>query len=231
MKFKTFICDYDGTLATNGKVEKKVVRALERLLQAGWTLILASGRVLPDLLSIFPEIALFDRVLVEDGALVYWPLSGKHTLLAPAPPRAFLDCLYAKDVKPLSIGHVVVATWRPHEMAVLETIQEMNLNLTISFNKSAVMVLPAGVNKATGLQTILKEMGISLKDCVGVGDAENDYLFLKECGYSAAVANAIEPVKKSVNWIASAANGDGVCELIRHLLMTPAAVSGHRELL
>jgi hypothetical protein len=54
-------------------------------------------------------------------------------------------------VKRISIGRVIVATWEPHETTVLETIRDRGLELQVIFNKGAVMVLPAGVNKASGM--------------------------------------------------------------------------------
>ncbi|HVS52031.1 MAG TPA: hypothetical protein VHD62_06715, partial [Opitutaceae bacterium] len=45
------------------------------------------------------------------------------------------------------IGRVVVATWLPHHNSVLQAIQETGLELHVIFNRSAVMVLPTGVNK------------------------------------------------------------------------------------
>ena len=47
------------------------------------------------------------------------------------------------------------------------------------FNKGAVMILPSGVNKATGLAAALEELGLSPHNVVGVGDAENDHAFLE----------------------------------------------------
>ena len=43
-------------------------------------------------------------------------------------------------------------------------------------------MLPAGVNKATGLRTALQELGIAPLNVVGVGDTENDHALLKFCG-------------------------------------------------
>ena len=43
------------------------------------------------------------------------------------------------------------------------------------FNRSRVMVLPQGINKATGLREVLNTMRLSLHNCIGIGDAENDY--------------------------------------------------------
>jgi len=37
-----------------------------------------------------------------------------------------------------------VATWKPHQDAVLDCIRELGLDLQVIFNKGAVMVLPAG---------------------------------------------------------------------------------------
>ena len=39
-----------------------------------------------------------------------------------------------------------------------EIIRELGLELTLSFNKGAVMILPSGVNKASGLHSVLKEL-------------------------------------------------------------------------
>ena len=50
-----------------------------------------------------------------------------------------------------------------------------------------VMVLPPGVNKASGLKAALADLGIVSHKVVGVGDAENDHAFLRLCGCAAAV--------------------------------------------
>ena len=60
---------------------------------------------------------------------------------------------------------------------MLETIRDLGLEFQITFNKGAVMVLPAGVNKASGLAAAIGELGLSPLKVVGVGDAENDHAF------------------------------------------------------
>src|SRR3974377_2484462 len=50
------------------------------------------------------------------------------------------------------------------------------------------MVLPASVNKATGLAAVLPELELSAHNVLAVGDAENDHAFLRASGCGAAVA-------------------------------------------
>ena len=56
------------------------------------------------------------------------------------------------------MGEVIVATWEPNESTVLSTIRDLGLELDVIFNKGAVMILPAGVNKGTGLRAALPSM-------------------------------------------------------------------------
>src|SRR5690348_8968322 len=60
LRLRALATDYDGTLAHNGSVTETTLDALKRLKQAGYRLILVTGRELNDLISIFPEIVLFD---------------------------------------------------------------------------------------------------------------------------------------------------------------------------
>ena len=118
----------------------------------------------------------------------------------------------------ISVGRVIVATWEPHEKTVLETIRDCGLELQVIFNKGAVMVLPAGVNKATGLRAALAELNLSPHNAVGVGDAENDHAFLSICECSVAVANALPAVKAKADIVTFADHGAGVTELIDEML-------------
>ncbi len=101
---------------------------------------------------------------------------------------------------------------------MLETIRELGLELQIIFNKGAVMVLPPGVNKATGLAAALERMKLSPLNVVGIGDAENDHAFLSGCGCAVAVANALPMVKEEAAIVTEAARGGGVAELIGRLV-------------
>jgi hydroxymethylpyrimidine pyrophosphatase-like HAD family hydrolase len=223
MRYTVLACDYDGTLAHHGRVSDTTVAALEQLLATGRKLVLVSGRELHELLDIFPALTLFEWAVLENGALLYRPSNQEEKLLAEPPPPAFVEALRRRNVTPLSVGKAIVATWQPHETAVLQAIREQQLELQVIFNKKAVMVLPAGVTKATGLAAALKEMGLSFHEAVGVGDAENDQAFLGQCECSAAVANALPTVKERADLTTPGDHGVGVTELIDRLIASDLA--------
>jgi HAD superfamily hydrolase (TIGR01484 family) len=218
MRYLALATDYDGTLATHGAVPADALAALRRARDAGRRLILVTGRVWPELQAIFPEYRVFHRIVAENGALLIDPETGEQTLLGSTPPEAFVERLHACGVEPLSVGRVIVATWEPHQHAVLNAIADLGLELQVIFNKGAVMVLPSGVNKASGLVAALSQLGISRHNCIGVGDAENDHALLDQCGLGVAVANAIPMLCERADFITRGERGAGIVELIEEWL-------------
>ena len=225
MYFLALATDYDGTLAHDGVVLPETIGALRRLKASGRRLILVTGRELPDLKRILPEITLFDRVVAENGALLYDPESGLEQLLAAPPPQQFVTRLREKEVGSISVGRGIVATWEPHQQAVLEAIHELGLELQIIFNKGAIMVLPPGVNKASGMRAALRDLELSPHNVVAVGDAENDHALLGASGCGAAVANAIATLKDAADICLLADHGAGVVELADRLLKEDARLA------
>jgi hydroxymethylpyrimidine pyrophosphatase-like HAD family hydrolase len=218
MRYHVLAADYDGTLAEDGKVSGTTVAALKALRESGRKLVMVTGRQLPELLDIFPEVTLFDRVVAENGALLYRPGTKESRLLAEAPPPAFARRLSERVGEPVQVGKVIVATWTPHEVAALELINEMGLELQVIFNKGAVMILPSGVNKALGLQAALDELGLSARNAVGVGDAENDHAFLAVCECAVAVGNALPSLKERADIVTRGERGAGIEELARAIV-------------
>ncbi|MBY0357910.1 MAG: HAD-IIB family hydrolase [Candidatus Obscuribacterales bacterium] len=218
MRYLAAAFDYDGTLATQGQVEHPVVAALEELVASGRKLVMVTGRELDDLLAVFPQAKIFDRIVAENGALLYRPATQEEIILTPPADLVFVEELKRRDVTPLSVGRGIVATWHPNETTVLQTIRDLGLELQVIFNKGAVMVLPSGVNKGTGLKAALDELGLSPHNVVGVGDAENDHAFLSMCEVSVAVQNALPAIKERVDMVTQRERGSGIVELVRELL-------------
>jgi HAD superfamily hydrolase (TIGR01484 family) len=218
MRYLALATDYDGTIASHGTVFPETLASLKRLADSGRHLILVTGRDLEDLLRVFPQVELFERVVAENGALVYDPRTKQETLLCEQPDPAFVQRLHELRVDPLRVGRAIVATWTPAETVVLEVIKEMGLELQVIFNKGAVMVLPSGVNKSTGLACALRQLELSSHNVVGVGDAENDHAFLQSCECSVAVANALDTLKERCDLVTRSDHGAGVEELIEEVL-------------
>ena len=83
---------------------------------------------------------------------------------------------------------MLVAVDGEHAATVVEVIGELGLDYQITRNRAALMVLPAGITKATGLATMLAEMNLSPHNTVAVGDAENDLSLFAIAEIGAAVA-------------------------------------------
>lgn len=217
MRYLLLATDYDGTLASQGRVDDDTLAALQSALASGRKLVLVTGRQLPDLKQVFAKLEMFHRVVAENGALLYRPESRQEKLLCEPPPESFLARLQELKI-PFSVGRGIVATWEPHQDAVLNVIRELGLELHVIFNKGAVMVLPSGVNKGTGLKVALDELGVSAHNVVGFGDAENDHAFLASCECAVAVANALPVVKRRADIVTAKTHGAGVAEVIEQLL-------------
>ncbi|HVU53124.1 MAG TPA: HAD-IIB family hydrolase [Polyangia bacterium] len=223
MRYHVLACDYDGTLAHDGRLDDETAEALRRLRATGRRVVLVTGRILEDLQRVCPALELFDLVVAENGAVLYTPATRASTPLAGPPSPAFVDALRLRGVRDLGVGQVVVATRQPHAQTVLEVIRELGLELQVIFNKGAVMVLPSGLNKATGLLAALALLRLSPHNAVAVGDAENDHAMLAACECGAAVANALPALREHADLVTTGDHGAGVAELCERLRATDLA--------
>jgi hydroxymethylpyrimidine pyrophosphatase-like HAD family hydrolase len=214
MKWQALATDFDGTIATDGVVDEPTQLALARLRSTNVRTFLVTGRELSDFGAMEPLLSIFDMIVAENGAVLFDPSTRKTRTLAPSPPEAFVTELSRRGVSPLGIGHSIVATWEPHQTTVIEVIKELGLELELIFNKGAVMALPSGTDKASGLQAALQMFRISPSAVIAVGDAENDHAFLEVCGLPVAVANALPALKEKATLVTRYAAGAGVIELI-----------------
>jgi hydroxymethylpyrimidine pyrophosphatase-like HAD family hydrolase len=87
---------------------------------------MVTGRELEELLATFDECNLFDRIVAENGALLYDPSTSNSRSLAAPPPAKLIEALRKKEV-PFSIGRSILATVEPHEHAVLDAIRDLGL--------------------------------------------------------------------------------------------------------
>ncbi len=216
-RFRALATDYDGTLAFDGKVDDETIAALRDARARGLRLVMVTGRELSDLFNTFDHSDLFERIVAENGAVLYDPSTTALETIASPPPRALVEALQRQSI-PLSIGHSIVATVEPFEHQVLAVIRDLGLEWHVIFNKGSVMALPSDVTKASGLAPALAALGVAAEETVGVGDAENDQAFLRMCGLAVAVDNALPSVKAIADVVTSGARGAGVAELVTRLL-------------
>jgi len=218
MRYFSLACDYDNTLADQGSVRDSTVAALRRLAATGCKLILVTGRELDDLRQVFPAHEVFDRIIAENGAILYNPCARLQKALAGPPSLEFLEALRQAGVEPLSVGAAIVSTCTPRDALVLRIIHDLGLDMQVLYNRGSVMVLPSGVDKGSGLRAALADLGLSEQNTVAVGDAENDQALLDVCACRVAVANAIPALKDSADLVTSEPDGRGVEQVIEKLL-------------
>lgn len=218
MPFRLFAFDYDETVATEGRIQRSTEAALAAAREAGWRLALVTGRPHEELVGICPQMPLFDLVVDENGGLVHLPATGSVEELVARPNGGFRAGLTSRSV-PFVAGRIVTITRRSHEKDVFDIIAEQGLDLDVFCNRFAVMVVPRGTSKASGLREGLRRVGVAPEDVIAAGDDENDLAFFEVAGLRVAVANAIANVKANADIVLSKPNGEGLAEFIRERLI------------
>lgn len=185
--------DFDGTLAVDGVVPRELECALERCRAAGFALFLVTGRRFETVP--FGRLGdLFTGVVWENGAVLVHTATGEVYL-----PFGQLDERLMKALKeaeiPLEQGLAIAATWVPHDQVVWQVLGAQGGGAVVEYNKGAVMVLPSGAAKGTGLERLLTICGFSAHNLAAFGDAENDGSMLRLAEIAVAVGDAVPAVQ------------------------------------
>lgn len=186
MKFSVLALDYDGTMARHGKADPDVVSAIREARACGIVVVLVTGRILMDLRRVLTEDNLFDAIVAENGAVISFP-DGPTRRLGRPPPREFLSELCERRIE-IAFGDCIVEADAGAAPQILEVIRKRQLPLMLVFNHGRVMVLPQGITKKSGLHEALNTMRLSLHNCIGIGDGENDHALLDACEIGVAVS-------------------------------------------
>jgi hydroxymethylpyrimidine pyrophosphatase-like HAD family hydrolase len=184
---------------------------------AGMALILVTGRTLDHVAAEFPFEELCEAIVAENGAVVYYPRRDEVSL-----PFGRLDPAFLKRVESMGVrlerGLAIASTWIPQDEGVLKALREIRSGAVVEYNRDAVMILPAGATKGTGLLVALQELGYSPHNVVACGNAENDRSLFEVVELGVAVANAQPAAKLAADAVLSQENGAGVELLIKDLL-------------
>jgi phosphoglycolate phosphatase (TIGR01487 family) len=219
MRVMALALDYDGTLASADRIAPDTVRALEQARSAGVRLILATGRVFFELTRVCERLDLFDAVVAENGGVLYFPGSGAIMDLGPAPPARLFAELDRCGIS-YQAGRVIVGTFRTDEDRVREATALAGVSLDRSYNRNALMLLPAGISKGTGVQHVVSNLGLSFQDVLAIGDSENDIELFQVCGWRACPGNAVHELTTLADWVFPGSNGTSVALAIRDTILT-----------
>ena len=85
------------------------------------------------------------------------------------------------------------------------------LNLSISYAEAFNLEMsPANITKGSGLHELCEFLKIDISDTVAIGDADNDKEILKTAGFSVAMGNASDEIKKIADFVTLDNDNDGV---------------------
>ncbi len=211
--FRAVAVDFDGTLTDSGRPAPATLAALDEARDAGRRVVIVTGRILADLLAAFPEAEKHvDLIVAENGAVL--ASGGRSRALAPAVPDALASALAARGVR-CRRGEVLLACDGSDEPVVLALVRRLGLDSQLLRNRGALMVLPAGVSKGSGLAEGLADLGISVHNAVAIGDAENDHALLAAAELGVAVGNAVGALKASADIVLAGSDGQAVASFLR----------------
>jgi hydroxymethylpyrimidine pyrophosphatase-like HAD family hydrolase len=231
MKFRALALDYDGTIAVNGVLDPRVKEAILEARARGVVVILVTGRILSELTKVAGDVSFFDAIVAENGAVLSFP-NGYFRRIGEPPSELFLAELRRRRVGFLA-GECVVDSDAGSAPEVLAAVRQLELPLSLVFNRDRLMMLPQGVSKGVGLRTALATLRLSVHNAIGIGDAENDHDLLATCEIGLAVAWGSKALKERADEILEGTGPSDVAGYIRTIaeeLRLPAERMGRYRL-
>ena len=213
---QAIITDFDRTLTSkNGRIKPKLLEKI-KLLEKPF--ILVTGKKLKDVEELCKRYHVWQVVIAEDGAIIYFPKT-KKTVISTSPYIQQAKEILKNSEIPVDFGEVIISSKVKNIKKLKEVLKPLERKLSFQKNVDEVMILPKGINKKEGVERVLKELKIEPDKTIIIGDAENDIPLFEISGYRVAVANADRKLKKLADEVTKKDSDEGVMEVLDKLQM------------
>jgi Cof subfamily protein (haloacid dehalogenase superfamily) len=241
--YKCLALDMDGTvLDDEQKVSKENQMWIEKALDAGITVMFATGRGYQSISPYIEELKFNTPIVAVNGSEVWASpkaLLKRHTVdqvsigklhqLAVQYDAWFwayaVEGIFNKEnwTDETASDSWLKFGYYTEDQKVLNAIRQEvarwgTLEITNS-HPNNIELNPLGISKASGLKEICKLLNINMAQVVAMGDSLNDLAMIQEAGLGVAMGNAQDAVKKAADLIAPTNTEHGVAYVIEHYLL------------
>ncbi|MGB4196199.1 MAG: phosphoglycolate phosphatase [Methanoculleus sp.] len=218
--------DVDGTLTDRRRrINTAAVEAIRTLVDAGITVMLASGNTVCFMDSISKMIGTDGTIIGENGGVYRRGFSGPLQVVGDrqvcleafeilrdyfarkgveleqySAEYRFADVAFARNIDPAEAQAV---------------IQVQGLDVRVLDTGFAIHLQPPGVSTGAAMRELAVEMGIPTSEILAIGDSENDIEMLEAAGVGVAVANATPATRMAADVVTSRPHGDGFVEAVK----------------
>lgn len=248
MNRRAIFMDIDGTLLGKGGVSQRVIDTIQRARAQGHLFFVCTGRSLGNMPKVLLDADYLDGYVMGCGMhcvlgneIIYHECIPSELVLKLA-EFSFgqkKECWYEGENR-------VLATYSEHEhIPHYNSIEEFEEILKSEpITKMTILgpyraeydelfsewfdiygmgtysdVILRGVTKATGMQHVLDYVGISVENCIGVGDSVNDLPMIEFAGLGVAMGNAPDTVKARADVVTETCADDGVATMIERYVL------------
>ena len=209
-RYRLVVTDVDGTLTDESRrLDPDAVRALRRLEEGGFPVILATGNVLPIALALHRSLGLSGPIVAENGGLVWWKdESGRDRVERLADRRVAVAAYRTLLRSGLPIRRLFTDRWRESEVAIEPTVSVAEVRralgaraLTVESTGFAIHLMERGAGKLTALARVLRPLGRSVRDAVVLGDGDNDVPMLRAAGFGVSFPSASARARAAADYV------------------------------
>ncbi|MGA8542580.1 MAG: phosphoglycolate phosphatase [Thermoplasmata archaeon] len=214
--------DIDGTLTNaDRRLDPRAISVVHRLESAGIPVVLATGNVLPIALAIHRSLGLSGPIVAENGGMVYRRVDGQDRIERLADRGVALRGYRALLRAGLPVRPLFTDRWRETEVALEPSVPLTEIRKALRTQRVAVSaigtgyavhLMAPGAGKVTALRRALRPLGISLAECVVLGDGDNDAGMLRAAGYGVSFASGSPAARRAARYVARAEFAEGFVE-------------------
>jgi phosphoglycolate phosphatase (TIGR01487 family) len=218
---KLFAIDIDGTITINGDgtVNLEILSKLRYLVKLGYKIVYVTGRssIEAFILSVFGGTT---KISIGENGGVITKSPTEHILLADKK-----KCILGYNILSNKFDNIMHNQVFPRMTEVVlnrtfdiekgnKILKENNLDLVIVDSNYAYHINEKKINKAYGLQYLLRDIKINPSEVVAIGDSETDIPMFELCENSVTFESSKSEVKKMAKFVVKGENGEGLINAI-----------------
>lgn len=152
--------------------------------------------------NVYVEIYTVDDYFIQKDQVS--EITQKHTHILQREPKMLTDMV--ADSSNYDVTKIMpIAKDSEDKTRVAKILEKFILKASISWGVHPValplqfgIITPLGSSKKEGAEAIVKTLGISFDEVLGIGDSTSDWSFIQLCGYGSTLANGTKDLKELI---------------------------------